>query len=95
MPVWSAGNLDWLQQVATSMYNYYGSYFDSAGAQLLIQNIFGEGTGRIWLDSVQCTGSERAVINCTASSSGNISCTHEQDAGVRCLSGTCIQYAPT
>ena len=58
------------------------------GVQWLIRTVFGEGTGRIWLDNVQCTGSERTLTNCTASSSGNNSCTHEQDVGVRCQSGT-------
>ena len=48
---------------------------------------FGEGTGRIWLDNVECTGSERTLIDCTASSSGVNSCTHAQDAGVRCQPG--------
>ena len=48
---------------------------------------FSEGTGRIWLDNVQCTGSERTLIDCTASSSGVNPCTHAQDAGVRCQSG--------
>ena len=48
---------------------------------------FGEGTGRIMLTNVQCTGSERQLINCTASSQGNNSCSHAQDAGVRCPPG--------
>ncbi len=48
------------------------------------QATFGEGTGRIWLDNVQCTGTERELTNCAASSSGVNSCTHAQDAGVRC-----------
>ena len=58
----------------------------STGAQALTQASFGEGTGRIWLNNVQCTASERVLINCTASSSGN-TCTHSQDAGVRCATG--------
>ena len=49
--------------------------------------MFGEGTGRIWLDNVQCTGNERALRNCTAISNGVNSCTHSQDAGVRCPLG--------
>ena len=56
-------------------------------AEALGQAYFGEGTGMIWLNNVQCTGSERALINCTASISGINSCTHAQDAGVRCPPG--------
>ena len=48
---------------------------------------FGEGTGRIWLTNVQCTGSEIKLSNCTASSNETNSCTHAQDAGVRCPLG--------
>ena len=52
---------------------------------------YGEGTGRIWLDNVQCTGNERQLRNCTATSFGvNLSCSHAQDAGVRCQIGTVI-----
>ena len=60
----------------------------TVGAEALNGSSFGEGTGRIWLDNVQCTGNERTLINCTASSNGVNSCTHAQDAGVRCQSGT-------
>ena len=48
---------------------------------------FGEGTGRIWLANIQCTGSETWLTNCTVNSDGVNSCTHNQDAGVRCPSG--------
>ena len=54
------------------------------GSAALSGASFGEGTGRIWLDNVQCAGSERELRNCTASSNGTNSCTHGQDAGVRC-----------
>ena len=59
----------------------------SAGAQALIQAVFGEGTGRIWLDNVQCTGNVRELMNCPASSRGNNLCEHSQDAGVSCQLG--------
>ena len=58
-----------------------------SGTEVLGGGSFGEGTGRIWLDSVQCTGSERRLINCDTDSSGVKMCTHDQDVGVRCSSG--------
>ena len=48
---------------------------------------FGEGSGRIWSRTIQCTGNERYLRNCTTSSVGNDTCTHAQDAGVRCQLG--------
>ena len=48
---------------------------------------FDEGAGRIWLDNVQCTGSENHLLNCSVDSSGANSCSHDQDVGVRCLPG--------
>ena len=58
-----------------------------SGSVALSGASFGEGTGRILLDNVQCTGSERELRNCTASTNGINSCIHAQDAGLRCLSG--------
>ena len=58
-----------------------------SGAQALAQATFGEGIGRIWLDNVQCTGSERHLSHCMANSSRINSCMHTQDAGVRCQLG--------
>ena len=45
---------------------------------------FGAGIGPIYLDDVDCTGSESNLIECSRSS--NVTCTsgHSQDAGVRC-----------
>lgn len=51
---------------------------------------FGEGMGGIWLDNVQCSGSEAKLADCAANSVGIHSCTHTQDAGVRCLPGRAI-----
>ena len=50
---------------------------------------FGEGSGRIWLTNVSCSGSERLLMNCS-SHSGINSCAHAQDAGVRCSIGMLI-----
>ena len=59
----------------------------------MVQATFGEGTGRIWLANVQCTGSEIELVNCTANFTSIASCTHAQDAGVRCPSGKNVAFS--
>lgn len=59
----------------------------SLGAEAFGQARFGAGAGQIWLDNVQCVGTENKLINCRANSIGFHSCTHGQDAGVRCPPG--------
>ena len=46
---------------------------------------FGAGTGAIWLDNVNCDGSEDTLASCSNSGWGNVACGHGADAGVRCL----------
>ena len=45
---------------------------------------FGEGSGPIQLDDLNCFGNETALINCSARPIQEHSCTHSEDAGVRC-----------
>ena len=45
---------------------------------------FIDGTGQIWLDNVQCSGTETRLIDCPANPLGNHNCVHGEDAGVRC-----------
>lgn len=49
-------------------------------------NRFGEGSGRIYLDSLQCTGHEKHVDSCSSSGLLNTNCRHSSDVGVVCLS---------
>ncbi len=43
------------------------------------------GNGRIWLDDVNCTGSERSLVDCEHSPWGSHNCDHSQDVGIVCV----------
>ncbi|NWR81039.1 DMBT1 protein, partial [Centropus unirufus] len=45
---------------------------------------FGQGTGRIWLDDLSCTGNEDNLGQCQAHPWGDTNCNHGEDAGVVC-----------
>ena len=63
----------------------YGSYYRNA--------YFGQGKGPIWLDNVQCTGSESTLANCGHLGFKIIrSCSHYEDIGVRCHGSQGMQF---
>ncbi len=46
---------------------------------------FTNGAGQIWLDNVQCVGTETTLASCPHLPFGSHNCGHIEDAGVRCL----------
>lgn len=70
------------------MVNYHSKLLQFAytGAQAIRRSYthFGQGSGYIVLDGVNCIGTEDRLINCSASASVYYGCNHNTDAGVKC-----------
>ena len=48
---------------------------------------YGKGSGQIWLNDLNCVGTELTIENCSHSGWGNKDCNHEEDVGVECSNG--------
>ena len=48
---------------------------------------YGRGSGQIWLDDVNCVGTESTIEDCSHRGWGNHDCSHSEDAGIQCVSG--------
>ena len=78
--------------------NWYDDIFDIKGATVVCKElgyegaelvvpcceVFGKGTGRIWLDRVKCLGTEPSITMCPHSGWGNTFCSHDSDVAVVC-----------
>uniref|UniRef100_H9GRC2 Soluble scavenger receptor cysteine-rich domain-containing protein SSC5D n=1 Tax=Anolis carolinensis TaxID=28377 RepID=H9GRC2_ANOCA len=45
---------------------------------------FGQGSGPIWMDEVNCTGKEKVLKKCPQEKSLSLTCDHRKDVGVEC-----------
>ncbi len=59
-------------------------HYSKLGARGIQQAFFGQGTGDILLDDVQCVGTEARLTDCPAITTHN--CGHSEDSGVVCSS---------
>lgn len=46
--------------------------------------MYGGGSGRIWLDEVDCSGSESSIGECKHSGWGSHDCGHSKDVSINC-----------
>ena len=51
---------------------------------------YGQGSGQIWIDDVNCVGTESTIANCSHNGWGSHNCEHKEDAGINCTVGMCI-----
>ena len=56
---------------------------------------YGQGSGQIWLDNVNCFGTEGTIGNCSHNGWGIENCDHHKDASVKCnfLGNVLIMHA--
>ncbi|XP_030832693.1 deleted in malignant brain tumors 1 protein isoform X2 [Strongylocentrotus purpuratus] len=55
-----------------------------SGGEARFLATYGQGSGPIYLDDVECSGFESRLIDCSINGLGNHNCGHSQDAGVFC-----------
>ena len=58
--------------------------YSFAEAHILTRPDVPDVTGQIWLDQVNCDGTESRLFDCSANIDSNHNCSHDMDAGVTC-----------
>ncbi|KAK3576069.1 hypothetical protein CHS0354_018340 [Potamilus streckersoni] len=72
---------DWDDKDATVVCRMLGF---SSGLSVM-EALFGEGSGPIWLNRVNCNGNETNLADCKQGGWGRHSCSHSEDAGAICM----------
>ena len=83
--------------VCNTNWNYHTAFvacrtagFNSAVRAVTNNTYYGRGNGTVWLDNIQCTGTEATLFDCARSNWGTVdsSCNdHTRDAAVVCSDG--------
>ncbi|XP_043407942.1 scavenger receptor cysteine-rich type 1 protein M130 isoform X2 [Chelonia mydas] len=60
----------------------------------LVEAVFGEGTGPIWVEKVNCRGTESSLWDCCSKPWGESNCDHKEDAAVNCSGVTQMTDSP-
>ncbi|KAL5012866.1 hypothetical protein ScPMuIL_011417 [Solemya velum] len=61
--------------------------FPTTNASARTNAFFQQGSGQIWLDTVNCLGNESSIVQCGHNVWGRHDCGHNEDAGVVCAGG--------
>ena len=64
-----------------------------AGGEARRRAAFGEGTGTVWMDDVQCAGGEARLADCPFAGWGVHNCRHSEDVGVSCGAASSLSFA--
>ena len=77
-------------------YHYYYHHYHYTGVAdggALKEAQFGTGSGHIWLDEIQCEGSEYFLHQCNHDAFGVNDCIHLEDASVICQRKSHCMYS--
>ena len=78
-----------LHAILKQLFNMHFLY-DFVAISAPVDATFGQGMGIIVLDEINCTGTERRLIDCPHNGVGITDCAHDEDAGVVCARECCI-----